>query len=111
VKYRFIGIQASGGGEHDPGPELLQRVRKLSFRPFSAEWTRKDDGELLFEEKTSQLVAYIIVYIDIKSEDEAEVGVDEWPTLNGGGQRFTYQLHRRGGKWAIKKETPGPMVS
>jgi hypothetical protein len=110
---RLIGFQGAGSGKlYDPDEELLQRIRRLglSFEPLSSEWVARSDGEWDYSEKSGHAVRYIFVFISLQSDDEAEVGINEWPTTAGGGQRFTYTLVRVDGVWTVRREKPGPIL-
>ena len=112
IKYRFIGFQGYNGAQHDPSEELLQRIRKLRFRvePISAQMeSRMQDGMRVESEQSTRGIMYFIIYISMRGEDRAEAGVNECPGSDGGGQRFTYWLARRGGEWTITNEEPGPI--
>ena len=55
-------------------------------------------------------MTYMIFTIHPTSEDQAEAAVNECPGYGQGGQRCTYYLLRKNGRWIVTKEERGPIL-
>lgn len=111
-RYRFIGFEGLEAREHDPSEELLQRIRKLklAIEPVSTlKESVMQEGERSESEQAKHGMTYFIFDITRASEDQVDVDVNECPGYGRGGQRWTYSLLRKNGRWTITKEQPGPV--